>query len=219
MDARLPTASADPIVDELSPVRLMAAYASGYYAEGDADDASLPIEWKRPEQRAVLDRFGRRHRRFLRRARGYAHEMGYEKRIDYAFTDVVDACAKPRAPGESTWLSPRMHAAYLALHRSGFAHSVEVWSEDELVGGALIVCLGRAIFCESMFHSRAHGGNTAVVFLSELCDEWNCELCDVQELSDHTRLVGGIAIAADEYDVLLRAALRPSPTNPVSEVT
>ena len=88
----------------------------------------------------------------------------YEIRADTAFDEVLSACAEAPRPGQDgTWITPEMHAAYLALHRLGHAHSVEAWKDGALVGGLYGVALGRVFFGESMFTRAPDASKAAFV--------------------------------------------------------
>src|SRR5699024_2692527 len=114
-----------------------------------------------PRQRGVLPLDGLRQPRSLRRSRAK-----FEIRVDSAFEEVIAACADPRRP--DGWISPAIRAAYLELHRLGWAHSVETWQHGELVGGLYGVAVGGLFAGESMFHRRTDASKVALVALVEL---------------------------------------------------
>ena len=147
---------------DLSPPRLLAAYRRGifpWYSRGQ------PILWWCPDPRAVL------FPGELRVSRSLAKSMrnrGYVTRLNTAFRDVIRACGSSELRPGGTWLSPEMRAAYLKLHRLGFAHSVETWEGERLVGGLYGVALGEVFFGESMFSIERDASKVA---LKRLCDE------------------------------------------------
>ena len=146
---------------DLSPQRLLAAYRLGIFpwtSEGN------PLLWWSPDPRMVLVPDQLKISRSLAKTLRHKH---YEVRLDTAFHDVIEACAQaPRTGQRGTWISTEMQNAYTELHRMGFAHSVETWSEGKLIGGLYGVALGRAFFGESMF---AKATDTSKIALAHLC--------------------------------------------------
>lgn len=185
------------------PERLLAAYASGIFP-WPSDE--LPYAWFSPDPRMVLppDRLhvGRSLRKTLRRGR-------FEIRYDSAFERVVRACARaPRGDGYGTWLTEPLIEGFLGLYRLGFAHSVEAWRDDRLVGGLYGVALG-AIFCgESMFHHEPDASKVAFVALTERLRAWRYLLIDCQVYSEHLATLGAREWPRSRYLEVLRAALR-----------
>jgi leucyl/phenylalanyl-tRNA--protein transferase len=128
-------------------------------------------------------------------------------RLDTAFDEVVEACARPRGPGDGVWLTPRMHALYRMLRATGHAHTFEVWTGGELAAGLIAVTLGRAAMLESMFHRVPHAGNALVALTLDALAGAGCELCDIQTATPHTLRLGAVQIPRAEYEARLRAAL------------
>jgi leucyl/phenylalanyl-tRNA--protein transferase len=125
---------------DLSPPRLLAAYRRGifpWYSRGQ------PILWWCPDPRAVLFPGELRISRSLAKS---TRNRGYVTRLNTAFRDVIRTCGSSELRPGGTWLSPEMRAAYLKLHRLGFAHSVETWQGERLVGGLYGVALGAVFF-------------------------------------------------------------------------
>src|SRR5262249_7718846 len=145
---------------DLSASRLLQAYALGIFPWYNPHE---PIMWWSPDPRCIffLDRI--HVSRSLKR-RLDCHD--YSVSLDRAFSDVISACAEPRQSQRGTWLGPQMQAAYLRLHESGFAHSVEVWRESRLVGGLYGLSLGNMFFGESMFSREDDGSKIALVSLA-----------------------------------------------------
>ena len=114
-----------------------------------------------------------------------------------------------RCPAQSdgTWISDELIDAYLTLHHLGFAHSVESWQGDELVGGLYGVSLGGAFFGESMFHTARDASKVALVHLVERLRERGFELLDTQATTDHLKRFGCVDVPADDYLKRLRRAL------------
>jgi len=147
---------------DLSMERLLSAYRSGIFPWFSAAD---PILWWSPDPRMVLFCAELKVSRSLGKN---LRNKGYAVRVDSAFARVLEHCAGPRKGAAGTWLGAEMRAAYLALHRAGYAHSFETWRGDDLVGGLYGVALGRMFFGESMF---SHATDASKVALVELVHE------------------------------------------------
>jgi leucyl/phenylalanyl-tRNA--protein transferase len=186
----------------------IALYAAGYFPMDDPADARGPLPFYSAERRAVLEldepsrsALRRRVRRSLRAGTGW--RLGRDER----FEEVIEACARPRAPGDGVWLTPRLQALYRQLYEVGLAHSFEIHAGGELAAGLVGVLLGRAAMLESMFHSVPHAGN---VLLSRTLDDLAATgfgLCDIQLPTEHTTRLGARLIARADYEQRLRAAL------------
>lgn len=167
----------------------------------DAEGATGPVGLYECDPRAVMPiegfRVPRSVRRALRRGR-------YAIRVDAAFAEVVAGCAGRR---EGVWLTPRLGAAYIRLHRLGLAHSVEAWDAGGLRGGLFGVALGGLFTSESMFHRATDAGNAALVGAARLLAEGGFALWDVQMATEHTRRFGAEEISPADYRRRLRAAL------------
>jgi leucyl/phenylalanyl-tRNA--protein transferase len=173
---------------DLSPERLLLAYRSGIFPWYDDG----PVLWHSPDPRCVLpvDRLhvGRSLRRVLARGR-------FEVRFDTEFERVIRACKTAPRPGQDgTWITDDMEDAYVALHRRGYAHSVETWEGGELAGGLYGVSLGRMFFGESMFSWRPNASKVALVRLAERLATWSFPLIDAQVPTPHT-----LALGAEEW--------------------
>jgi leucyl/phenylalanyl-tRNA---protein transferase len=168
----------------LTIARLLEAYAHGifpWFSEGD------PVLWWCPDPRMVLDvtrvHISRSLRRRLRKA-------DYAVTADRAFVRVMKECAAPRSDQAGTWLVPAMMRAYERLHRSGAAHSIEVWREEELIGGLYGVSLGRMFFGESMFTRRTDASKIALVYLAAQLRRWQFPIIDCQMRTSHLASMG-----------------------------
>ncbi|WP_225073192.1 leucyl/phenylalanyl-tRNA--protein transferase [Desulfuromonas sp. CSMB_57] len=206
-----PTERAEPcgllaLGGDLSPRRLLLAYSLGifpWYNDGE------PILWWAPEPRCVLDPAALRYSRSLRRSlRGHDFRVTFNQ----AFAAVMRACATmPRTVGPGTWITADMEQAYLRLHAMGYAHSVESWLGDELVGGLYGVGLGRCFFGESMFRFRSGASRVALVALCRRLVEVGVGLFDCQQPSPHLLALGARNIPRREFMARLRALeVRPS---------
>jgi leucyl/phenylalanyl-tRNA--protein transferase len=169
----------------------------------------LPILWHSPDPRMVLEagslRVARSLRKQIRRER-------YTVRMDTAFDAVVDGCASTPRPNQSgTWLVDELRATYGHLHRLGFAHSIEAWRGDELVGGLYGVSLGGAFFGESMYAREPDASKVAFVALVEQLQRWDIWLIDCQVYTAHLSRFGAELWPRARYLAALRDALaRPT---------
>jgi leucyl/phenylalanyl-tRNA---protein transferase len=187
------TADGDGVVGtgaDLEPGTLLAAYRGGMFPM----PYGTVLAWWSPDPRGILPLDGLRVTRSLRRS-----TRRYEIRVDTAFEEVIDACADVRRP--SGWISPEIWAAYMRLHRLGWAHSVEAWSLDDgtLAGGLYGVAIDGLFAGESMFYRRTDASKVALVGLVERMRGRGMTLLDVQWATDHLRSLGAIEIPRREY--------------------
>lgn len=186
---------------DLSTSRLLLAYSMGIFPWFSAHE---PILWWSPDPRCVLDPAQLHVSRSLAKA---LRQGRFRITFNQAFADVVAACADSRRKqGEGTWITPEMREAYSALHRLGFAHSVECWQEDALVGGLYGVCLGRSFGGESMFHRATDASKVALVALAQRLREKGWTLIDCQVNNPHLTSLGAREIPRREFLLRLRAA-------------
>jgi leucyl/phenylalanyl-tRNA---protein transferase len=178
---------------DLTPERLMAAYARGifpWYAAGQ------PVLWWSPDPREVLLPRQFHCSRSLARSLGTRGFMLY---ADRDFPAVVAACAAPRAASPGTWITAEMQRAYCHLHERGHAHSYEIWRAGRLVGGLYGVRLGRVFFGESMFSRESDASKAALAALAEHSAAQNIELIDCQLASAHLRSLGSRPMRRREF--------------------
>jgi leucyl/phenylalanyl-tRNA--protein transferase len=191
---------------DLSPERLLLAYASGifpWYSEGE------PILWYSPDPRCVLPLLGFHVSRSLART---IRRGTYRVTLDTDFPSVIEACASVPRPGQDgTWITAEMRDAYVRLHRMGFAHSAETWRGEELVGGIYGVSLGAAFFGESMFSRAADASKVAMAALVTRLRSWRFALFDCQVPNPHLERLGAIAWPRRRFLAALEPALaRPT---------
>lgn len=184
---------------DLEPDRLLAAYAVGIFPM--ADDEGV-IHWFAPDPRAVIELEGLRVSRSLR---AVLRRETFRVTINTRFEDVMQACA---ARDEGTWISDEIFEAYTRLHGLGYAHSVEAWQDDELVGGLYGVSIGGAFFGESMFHHVTDASKVALVHLVERMRARGLILLDTQFMTPHLRSMGATEISRVEYERRLEQAIR-----------
>jgi leucyl/phenylalanyl-tRNA--protein transferase len=186
-------------MSRLDPRLLLQGYATGIFPMADSRDAD-ELFWVEPRNRAIipLDRFHVSHslRRTLRTG-------PFTVTRDRDFSAVITACAER----EETWINDELERAMLALHGSGHAHSIEVWSGDELVGGLYGVKLGRAFFGESMFSRTRDASKVGLAWLVARLKAGNFTLLDCQFMTDHLASLGAVSIPRETYVALLSVAL------------
>lgn len=183
----------------LEPDTLLAAYAAGifpWYSEGQ------PILWWSPDPRMVL--FPREFhcsRRLARRLNNSSYRFSF----DEAFAEVIRACAFTARKDETgTWITAEMIAAYERLYRLGYAHSVEVWEDDSLIGGLYGVLRSGVFFAESMFSRKTDGSKMALARLVEVAVSQGWRLIDCQFHTSHLATLGAREISRKKFLALLR---------------
>jgi len=192
---------------DLEPGTLLHAYRHGLFPMPLRQRG--PMAWWSPDPRGVVPLATFTVGRSLRRARGR-----YEVRVDTAFEEVIEACADPRRPGG--WISTEIRAAYSALHRWGWVHSVEAWDDEGLAGGLYGVAVEGLFAGESMFHRRSDASKVALVGLVELlqADGDERRLLDVQWTTPHLASLGAVDVPRRRYLHLLATA-RTAPLPPL----
>lgn len=186
---------------DLEPGTLLRAYATGLFPMPiDPDKRRSKIAWYSPDPRGIIPLDGLRVSKSLRRSR-----QRYEVRHDTAFTEVVRGCADPSRDGR--WITGEIEAAYQELHRLGWAHSVEVYDGDQLVGGLYGVRYNGLFAGESMFHRATDASKVALVWLVEWMLATGGTLLDVQWTTPHLESLGAIAVPRSEYLRLLADAV------------
>ncbi|HXG08635.1 MAG TPA: leucyl/phenylalanyl-tRNA--protein transferase [Gemmataceae bacterium] len=184
---------------DLSPQWLLEAYRRGIFPWYDE---TLPILWWSPDPRAIFELDGLHVSRRLRRT---IRSGKFTLTVNQDFAGVIRGCAD--RPGESTWLTPEMIAAYEALHQLGHAHSVEAWHNGMLAGGIYGVAIGAFFAGESMFTRVRDASKVALVYLVERLRQRGFQLFDIQFRTEHTARLGAIEIPRAEYLRRLRRAI------------
>jgi leucyl/phenylalanyl-tRNA--protein transferase len=184
---------------DLSTQRLLLAYQNGIFP-WYSDDS--PILWYSPHERFVLYpqalKVSKSMRQVLRSGR-------FKVTSNTCFADVIKACSTaPREGQDGTWITNDMQAAYIKLHTEGYAHSIEVWEQNELVGGLYGIWIG-AVFCgESMFSRVSNASKTALI---HLCQSNKFQLMDCQVHTGHLESMGARMIPREEYIAVLHNSL------------
>ncbi|WP_108484022.1 leucyl/phenylalanyl-tRNA--protein transferase [Oceaniglobus ichthyenteri] len=183
----------------LTPELIVRAYAAGIFPMADSRDSD-EIHWIDPQQRGVfpLDGFhiSRRLRRRIRRA-------PFEISFDQDFAGVVTGCAAR----DETWINATIFDLYTQLFRAGFAHSIEVWKDDTLVGGVYGLAIGAAFFGESMFSTQTDASKIALAYLIDRLRQGGFKLFDTQFITAHLASLGAVEISRLRYHRRLTKAL------------
>ena len=217
LDAFPPNAFPDPamaLIDpngllafggDLSPQRLVAAYSHGifpWYSEGD------PLLWWSPDPRCVFAtdnvHMSRSFAKFLRRC-------DWTWSMDRAFDAVMHACAEPRAHQHGTWITDDMQTAYTNVHLLGYAHSLEIWEGDALIGGIYGIAIGRMFSAESMFSRRTNASKVALHALAQTLHGRGFPWIDAQVPNPHLLSMGARVIPRRRFlEELARLTTAPA---------
>lgn len=202
-----------------SPETIIKSYALGVFpmAKSRSDDRIFFVS---PEKRGIIPltrpRIGRSMRRLL-------HRPPYRLTINRAFSEVVEGCREPSATRRDSWINPPIRQLYIALHRLGFAHSIEVWQDDpadktkpRLVGGIFGVALAGAFFGESMFSRANNASKLALLQLIARLRAGGFVLLDVQFTTPHLRQFGARDISRGEFEAQLHLALATDALMPLT---
>ena len=191
---------------DLSVPSLLAAYRLGifpWFSEGE------PILWWSPDPRMVLVPQELKVSRSLDKS---LRNRRYAIRFDSAFSAVMQGCAAPRPGQPGTWISPAMMAAYVELHRIGYAHCVETWIDGALAGGLYGIAIGRAFFGESMFTQARDASKIALVHLVRHLERAGFGLIDCQMRTPHLASLGAREVARTDFSARLRELIHCSDT-------
>ncbi len=187
----------------LSPGMLLSAYRQGifpWYSEGD------PVMWWSPDPRMVLFpekiHISKSMKRILNSSK-------FSFTMDNNFDEVIDTCGKISRKHESgTWIVKEMVEAYTRLHELGWGHSLEVWEDNELVGGLYGLSIGSAFFGESMFSRKANASKAAFIILAKCLGELGFSMIDCQMHTPHLESLGAELIDRRQYLRILKKGIQ-----------
>ncbi len=187
------------MINYLSPEVLLFAYQQGLFPMAESRDAKQ-IQWIQPKKRGIFP-IGEFHiSKSLRRS---LLKNDYSININSNFPKVIEKCADRN----ETWINSDIYDCYCKLHQDGFAHSVEVWKDSQLIGGVYGVAIGAAFFGESMFSEASNGSKIALAYLHDRLLKTGFLLFDTQFLTEHLASLGAIEITQDEYLTKLEKSL------------
>lgn len=217
-----PTWDAEPdgllaVGGDLEPLRLLTAYSQGifpWFSDGE------PILWWTPAPRLVLFP---KDLKVSRSMRSILRKGLFQVTFDTSFREVIQACRQaPRKGQDGTWITLEMQGAYQKLFDLGYAHSVEVWQEEELVGGLYGIALGNCFFGESMFAKRSNASKVGFIHLVRGLERMGFNLVDCQTRTEHLVSLGACEISRTDFEGLLNVAVdnetRPGPWTQVPEL-
>ncbi len=187
---------------DLSSERLLLAYQSGIFPWFDEEE---PILWWSPSERMVINP---KEYKVSKSLRNILNRNIFRVTYNQHFSTIIKSCQlAPRKEQNGTWITDAMLDAYLQLHEKGIAKSVEVWQNDELVGGLYGIDLGK-IFCgESMFSKVSNASKVAFVSLIQVLKEQNYHLLDCQLHNNHLEKLGAFEISRNSYMKILKNSL------------
>ncbi|HHZ95812.1 MAG TPA: leucyl/phenylalanyl-tRNA--protein transferase [Flavobacteriales bacterium] len=196
---------------DLNAALLISAYEHGvfpWYNPGEM------IMWWSPEERAILPLDGIKKHKSMRNE---LNKNRYRVTYDKCFEKVIAECAHNlrganEDGGPGTWIGDDMINAYTDLHKLGIAHSVEVWKEDELVGGLYGVSIGKMFFGESMFSKATNASKVALFHLVERLKKWGFGPIDCQMMNSHIATLGAIPISREDFTGILEKFLNAGET-------
>ncbi|WP_319951543.1 leucyl/phenylalanyl-tRNA--protein transferase [Sphingomonas caeni] len=192
--------------EEIDPELVLRAYAMGVFPMADHRTADS-VYWVEPKLRGVMPLNGFHLSRSLRKT---ILSDRFRVTVDTAFAQIIRLCAESAADRPDTWISGPIERVFMELHRRGFAHSVEVWEGDRLVGGLYGLALGRAFFGESMVTRVRDASKVAFAHLVARLKAGGFALLDCQFQTAHLQSLGAVEIPRDDYVALLGGALGES---------
>jgi leucyl/phenylalanyl-tRNA--protein transferase len=187
---------------DLSVERLLLAYRNGIFPWFDDDE---PILWWSPPQRMVVNP---QEYKIVKSLRNILNRKIFKITFNQNFPEVIRQCQQMKRNGQQgTWITDSMLEAYTKLHEIGIAKSIEVWQNDDLVGGLYGVDLGKVFCGESMFSKVPNASKVAFVTLIQQLKEENYLMLDCQVHNDHLEKLGAFEISRDSYMKILKSAI------------
>jgi leucyl/phenylalanyl-tRNA---protein transferase len=187
----------------ISAVKLLAEYRQGHFPMAETRDDEN-VYWLDPEWRGILPiQEFRTPKRLARSMRS----SSFTVTVDRAFDHVISQCAAIGFQRTNTWINPLIERSYVNLFAKGHAHSVEVWDDEELIGGLYGVSIGGAFFGESMFSRRTDASKVALVHLAARLKAGGYTLLDSQFITEHLKQFGAMEIERTQYKKMLAAAV------------
>lgn len=183
---------------DLTPQTLLSAYSQGLFPWFNEDE---PIAWWCPEPRCVLDPSCYSPSKSLKRL---AKSSRWRWSVNNAFEEVIHACSLPRSYSNDTWIHDEMIEAYNKIHELGYAHSIEVWDDEQLIGGLYGLKIGQIYYGESMFHRQSNASKIAFWALNIFCQQTGVQLIDCQLPNPHLQSLGAGIMPRKDFLKILR---------------
>lgn len=186
------------VSESLSPDRLVEAYQQGMFPWYSQNE---PVLWWCTHPRMVLETKSFKVSHSLRKSiQSILDNDDWEIRVDHSFDQTIKSCANKQRPGQNgTWITEEIINAYGKLHQMGYAHSIETWYQDQLVGGLYCVNIGRMVYGESMFTNLTNASKYALAALSAWCSSMEIKYIDCQQETKHLASLGARPIARDDF--------------------
>ena len=193
--------------NSLTPANIIKAYSVGIFpmAENYSDQK---IYWINPQNRGILPLGGLHISKSLRKT---IKRKSFNVTYNHNFRHIIQECAKIGLRRPETWINQEIMEAYIKLHKIGYAHSIECWIDNKIVGGLYGIALGGAFFGESMFSQQSNASKIALVHLVAILKDRGFILLDTQFTSNHLETMGVIEISRENYLKKLKNALAKSP--------
>ncbi|MET3760214.1 leucyl/phenylalanyl-tRNA--protein transferase [Sphingomonas sp. AAP5] len=204
-----------PRVTPLDPNLVLGAYSVGVFPMADGRDID-DVYWVEPNDRAILPLDGFHLSKSLRKT--IAAER-YRVTADRAFPDILRLCAESAEDRPDTWINGPIEQVFNTLHTLGFAHSIEVWDGETLVGGLYGLALGHAFFGESMVSRARDASKVAIAWLVARLRVGGFSLLDCQFMTDHLASLGAVEISRADYLALLSPAVSSAIGSSASSVS
>lgn len=183
---------------DLSTERLIAAYTKGIFPWFNEDD---PYLWWSPAPRFILLPEELHISRSMRRK---INKDLFKVTFNHCFDDVITNCQQiPRSDQPGTWITDEMKSAYIQLHKLGYAHSVEVWNSDRLVGGIYGIAIGQVFFGESMFSFESNASKYGIIHFIKKMPDFGLNILDCQMKTKHMINLGGKEISREGFESYL----------------
>lgn len=185
---------------DLGESRLLSAYQKGifpWYNQGQ------PIMWWSPNPRCVFELDGIKISRSLRKT---LRKKAFTVTLNKDFNRVIGGCAAPRLDHDETWISSEINLAYSHLHQQGYAHSVECWVDEQLVGGLYGIAIGKLFIGESMFSRVSDASKVALAHLARFLSSHSFQLIDCQVYSEHLGRLGAQKMPRERFCEILHDA-------------
>ncbi|AGK98570.1 leucyl/phenylalanyl-tRNA--protein transferase [Clostridium pasteurianum] len=192
------------VYGDLSPERLLLAYSNGIFPWFSEDE---PILWWSPDPRFILYP---KDVKISHSMKKIIKKNIYKITFDTCFREVIYNCGNTRKES-GTWITNEMIEAYCKLHELGFAHSVEAWHENKLVGGLYGIIIGKCFFGESMFSTMSNSSKAAFITLCKLLEEKNFIVIDCQVYTQHLESLGAVNIPRNEFLELVQKGISMYP--------
>ena len=188
----------------VAPELVLAAYEQGQFPMADSKDATR-LSWIEPSERGIIRLNGFKVPKRLKR---WVKNCDLRVTCNLAFDHIVEGCGSDKNGREDTWINPQIRVLYGALHRMGFAHSIEVWDKDgHLVGGLYGIAIQGAFFGESMFSTATNASKLALIHLAARLKNSGITLLDCQFYTRHLSQFGAYEMPEENYLNMLADAL------------